>query len=81
MRTVCLIIGILSIIGAFVAFIPLLGWMNWGVIPFAVVGLIISIAVTATSRQDRGASIAGIVLCTLAIFIGAIRLILGGGIL
>ncbi len=36
MQFLGLVFGIFSIIGMFVAFLPLLGWMNWGVIPFAV---------------------------------------------
>ncbi len=81
MKIASLVFGILSIIGMFIAFIPFLGWLNWGNIPFAVVGLIISIIATVTAKGKRGSSIAGIILCAIAIFAGALRLILGGGIL
>jgi hypothetical protein len=81
MQILSLIIGILVILGMLVAFIPFLGWMNWGVIPLAIAGLIISIIATATAKENRGPGIVGIVLCLVAAFIGTIRLFLGGGIL
>ena len=67
MQVISLIMGILAMMGAFIAFMPLLGWMNWGVIPFAVVGLVIGIIATATARRDRGIGIAGIALCAMAV--------------
>lgn len=81
MKTAGLIIGILVILGMFVAFIPLLGWMNWGIIPVAIIGLVISIIATANTKEKKGQAIAGIVLCSIAILGGGLRLILGGGIL
>ncbi len=73
------IIGILSLIGMTIAFIPLLGWLNWLNIPFAIVGVILSI-VGAVEGRDRGVGIIGIILCRIAIVLGSIRLFLGGGI-
>ena len=81
MKAISLIMGILAIMGAFVAFLPLLGWMNWGVVPFAFIGLVISVIATSTEKQYRGPSIAGIALCALAIFIGTVRLIIGFGVI
>ena len=80
MQIISLILGILVIMGMLVALIPFLGWMNWGVIPLAIAGLIISIIATATATENRGPGIAGIVLCVIAAFIGTIRLFLGAGI-
>jgi type III secretory pathway component EscS len=81
MQVISLIMGILAMMGAFVAFLPLLGWMNWGVIPFAVVGLVIGIIAAATARRDRGIGIAGTALCAIAIVIGTVRLIIGFGVI
>ena len=72
--------SIFSIIGMFVAFLPLLGWMNWGVIPFALAGLVISIIGTATAKRSKGMGIAAIALCCIAITVGIVRLSIGGGI-
>lgn len=80
MQVLSLLWGILSIIAMLIAFIPFLGWLNWLVIPFAVVGLVISIVVTATAKGPRGLAIAGVALCSIAIVLGATRLSLGGGI-
>ena len=79
MQFIGLLFGIFSIIGMFIAFLPLLGWMNWGVIPFAIAGLVISIIGVATARKSSKLGVAAIVLCSIAIAIGALRLNLGGG--
>ncbi len=80
MGIVSLVLGIISIIGMFIGLIPFLGWMNWGVIPIAGVGIIISIVAIATAKENRGLSIAGLILCAVALIIGTIRLIIGWGV-
>ena len=67
-----LIIGVVALIGALVAFLPLLGWANWLVIPLAIVGA----AIGVLSRSTGGRN-----LNLLVILIGVVRLMLGGGIL
>lgn len=74
-----LIWGILAIIGMVVGFIPCFGSLNYLNIPFAVFGLLFSVlAIILSSEKDL--AIAGCVLCAVAIFLGAIRLVLGFGI-
>ena len=80
MKTAGLILGILAIVGALIAFIPFFGWMNWGVIPFSMVGIIISSIATATTKEEKGQAITGIILSTIALLISVPRLIIGGGI-
>ena len=79
MQILSLIWGILAICGMFIATIPLLGWLNWANIPFAIIGLIISIIAVTTAKRGRGMGIAGLVLCCIAIVWGAIRLKVGLG--
>lgn len=67
-----LIIGVIALILAVFAFIPLLGWANWVIIPFAVVGL----ALGAMSDKTAGRN-----LNIVVIVIGVVRLMLGGGLL
>jgi hypothetical protein len=67
-----LIIGIVALIGALIAFLPLLGWANWLIIPLAIVGA----AIGMISRSTAGRN-----LNLLVIVIGVVRLMLGGGIL
>lgn len=82
MQVLSLVWGILAVCGMVVAFIPCLGALNWINIPFSVIGLIISIATLVTTRDpNKGAAIAGVVLCGAAALFGFIRLTMGGGIL
>jgi hypothetical protein len=67
-----LIIGVVALILALVAFIPLLGWANWLIIPLAIVGAVVGMI----SRSSAGRN-----LNIFVIVIGVIRLTLGGGIL
>ena len=67
-----LIIGVVALILALVAFLPLLGWANWLIIPLAILGA----AVGIFSRSTAGRN-----LNLLVIVIGVLRLMLGGGIL
>nr|WP_310522656.1 hypothetical protein [Polymorphobacter sp.] len=66
-----LIIGLGTLVLALFAFIPLLGWANWVIIPFAVIGL----ALGAMSDKNAGRN-----LNIVVIAVGALRLMLGGGI-
>jgi hypothetical protein len=69
---VSLIIGFVALLCALVAFLPLLGWLNWLIVPLAIVGA----AVGLISRVSAGRN-----LNLLVILIGVVRLIVGGGIL
>ena len=67
-----LIIGIVALVCAMVAFIPFLGILNWLIIPLAMIGA----AVGMISRSTAGRN-----LNLFVIVIGVVRLMLGGGIL
>ncbi|WP_409574723.1 hypothetical protein [Sphingopyxis sp. PET50] len=67
-----LVIGVIALILAVFAFIPFLGWANWVIIPFAVIGL----ALGAMSDRTSGRN-----LNIVVIVVGVIRLMLGGGII
>jgi len=74
--------GIVAMLWMVLAFIPLLGWGNWFMIPFAVVGAIIAaIGMAVSSPANRGRAKTGLILNVVAIVVGAIRLSLGGGLL
>ncbi|QNM82200.1 hypothetical protein H8M03_09220 [Sphingomonas sabuli] len=72
LNIVSLIIGIVALVFATIAFLPLLGWANWLIIPLAIVGTVVGMA----SRSNAGRN-----LNLFVILIGVIRLSLGGGIL
>ena len=71
LNIVSLIIGAVAFLFALVAFIPLLGWANWLIIPLAIVGAVIGAI---------GAAKGGRNLNLIVIVIGVLRLILGHGI-
>ena len=82
MQTLSLVWGILAIIGMIVGFFPCLGAFNWLNIPFAVIGLFVSLVAFSTTKEgNKDASIAGIVCCAIATVVGTMRLIIGLGVL
>lgn len=82
MGLISLVWGIVALLWMLLAFIPLLGWGNWFMIPFAVVGAIIAaIGIAFTSPANRGRAKVGLVLNVLAIAIGVFRLGIGGGVI
>lgn len=67
-----ILFGLVTLAFGLVAFIPLLGWMNWLVIPIGIVGA----ALGAMSSSNSGRN-----LNLVLIVIFALRLSLGGGII
>jgi hypothetical protein len=74
------IISILSLFFGVIALIPFLGWLNWFVIPFAILGLTLSI-LGIIRGSGRLLGVIGAILCSVTIPIGVVRLIIGFGIL
>jgi hypothetical protein len=82
MGLISLLWGIVALLWMLLAFIPLLGWGNWFVIPFAAIGALIAVVGFATTaRENRGRAKAGLVLNLGVMIVGAIRLSLGGGLI
>src|SRR5690348_5216303 len=69
---ISLIIGFVALVCALIAFIPLLGWANWLIIPLAIIGAVIGMISRGTAGRN---------LNIFVIIIGVVRLMLGGGIL
>ena len=69
---ISIIIGVFALLLLIPAFIPLLGWANWIIIPIAVIGL----AIGAMSDRTAGRN-----LNIVVILVGVGRLMLGGGII
>jgi hypothetical protein len=68
---VSLIIGVVALVFAAIAFIPLFGWANWLIIPLAVIGA--GKGAVSTSNTGRNLNL-------FVIVVGIVRLIIGGGI-
>ena len=73
--------GVVAMIWMVLALIPLLGWGNWFLIPFAAIGAIIAaIGILFTSDVKTGRAKTGLVLNGIVIVVAIIRLGIGGGI-
>jgi len=72
LNLVSLIIGLVALICGAVAFLPLLGWAYWLIVPLAVIGA----GIGAMSQGTAGRN-----LNLFVILLGIVRLMLGGGIL
>lgn len=81
MGVISLLWGIASLIWMLVAFVPLLGWGNWFMLPFAGVGLIVAaLAYLLSGPTGKGRAKVGLLLNVIAITLGLFRLVIGGGI-
>ena len=68
MGLISLLWGIVSMLWMVLALIPLLGWGNWFLIPFAAVGAIIAaIGILFTRTENRGRAKAGLLLNVVVI--------------
>jgi len=72
LNLVSLIIGAVSLLFALIAFLPLLGWANWLIIPLAIVGA--GIGMVSRGRAGRNLNL-------FVILVAVLRLMLGHGIL
>ena len=82
MGLISLLWGIFAMLWMVVALVPLLGWGNWFLIPFATLGAIIAaVGILFTRSGRRGRAKAGLVLNGLVIVVAIFRLSLGGGVI
>ena len=70
-NVVSLIIGLVALLFAVVAFLPLVGWAYWVIVPVALVGL----AFGAMSDRKAGRN-----LNLIVVVVGIVRLLMGGGV-
>ena len=73
LNVVSLLIGAVALVFAVIAFLPLLGWANWLIIPLAIIGAVVGM-LSRSSTTGRNLNL-------FVILIGVVRLSLGGGIL
>ena len=72
LNIISILIGLVALVFAVPAFLPLLGWANWLIIPVAVIGAALGMAGRGTAGRN---------LNLFVIIVGIVRLMLGGGIL
>ena len=51
-NVISLIIGVVALLCAVVAFVPLLGWMNWLIIPLALIGAGVGVVSKSTTGRN-----------------------------
>jgi hypothetical protein len=62
------LVGLVALVLAIPAFVPLFGWMNWGVILIAVVGFVLG--ALSSRNGGRNFNLIVIVICALRLFLG-----------
>ena len=72
--------GLAALVLMAVAFIPMFGFLNWFVIPFAAVGVALGYIAKSGRPQDSGQGKTGFFCAALALCLSIFRLIIGGGI-
>ena len=79
MGTLCLVWGILAMVGTAIGLIPSLRVLNWFGIPFGIVGVLLSIiALTITKEKNKKNLIISLSLCFLAVVIAISVLVMSG---
>src|SRR3546814_9560714 len=63
-----LIIGAIALVLAVFAFIPLLGWANWVIIPFAVIGLALGAMSDKTRSEEHTSELQSLMRISYAVF-------------
>jgi hypothetical protein len=72
LNLISIVIGIVALIFGVIAFLPLLGWAYWLIIPLALIGAMVGMASSSNAGRN---------LNLFVIVVGVVRLMLGGGIL
>jgi hypothetical protein len=72
LNLISILVGVVALLLAIPATIPLLGWANWFVLPIAVIGA--GIGALSSSKGGRN-------FCLVVFAIAVVRLMLGGGII
>lgn len=71
LNLISILIGLVALVPALVAFLPLLGWLYWFILPIAVVGL--GIGVLSSGNAGRNLNL-------VVLLVGLARLAIGHGI-
>ncbi len=82
MGLISVIWGLLALVGMFIAFLPLLGVLNWFVVPFAAIGVVLGyLAKSSQGSENKSTGRVGFICSLIALCLSMFRLLLGGGIL
>ena len=71
LNLISVLIGLVALVPALVAFLPLFGWLYWFILPIAVVGL--GVGVLSSGNAGRNLNL-------VVLVVGLARLVIGHGI-
>ncbi|WP_454885361.1 hypothetical protein [Sphingomonas oryzagri] len=71
LNLISILIGLVALVPALVAFLPLFGWLYWFILPIAVVGL--GVGVLSSGNAGRNLNL-------VVLIVGVVRLVIGHGI-
>jgi hypothetical protein len=71
LNLISILIGLVALVPALVAFLPLFGWLYWFILPIAVVGL--GVGVLSSGNAGRNLNL-------VVLLVGLARLVIGHGI-
>ena len=77
-----MVMGIVILCVTVIGLVPCLGWMNWLTITVGPVTTILNLVAIILEQADankRSKAVIGLVLALVAVIVGGIRLVLGGG--
>jgi hypothetical protein len=76
-----MVLGIVTMCLMLVGLVPCLGWVNWLMISVGSIAVIVAFIAVVMEKNDkaRNKAIIGLSLSLIALFIGTIRLVIGGG--
>lgn len=80
--TIGMIMGIVVLCVTVIGLIPCLGWLNWFTVslgPLTTILNLIAIILETSDSNKRSKAVIGLVLALVAVIVGGIRLVLGGG--
>jgi hypothetical protein len=71
LNLISILIGLIALVPALIAFLPLFGWMYWFILPIAVIGLVFGVLSSHNSGRN---------LNLVVLLVGLARLAIGHGI-
>lgn len=80
MSIITMLIAVIALVLTLVAFIPLLGWLNWLFIPFSIIALLLNVIAIIIPPYRNKIAYIGVVISVMSLFVGIVRLSIGGGI-
>ncbi len=80
MGLITFILALVALLLTIVAFIPLLGWLNWLFIPITILALVSNIIFYYVNLGLPNLARVGVIISIVALLVGLVRLAIGKGL-